>query len=89
MEKALLAVLTLPSFPLQQFRETLAKQLTNVSAVAEQMVREHLSQCMGENIETWVSDGLASVKENTCPFCSRSLQGVELIEAYNKYFSTA
>jgi len=87
--KALLSVIKLPSFPLQQFRETLAKQLTNVSSVAERMVREHLSRCMGENIEIWVSDGLASVKENTCPFCGRPLQGVELIEAYNKYFSSA
>lgn len=87
--KSNLTGLTLPSFPSQQLRETLAKQLASVSAAAEQMVRDHLSRCIGDNVENWVSDGLASVKGNTCPFCGRSLQGIELIEAYNKYFSTA
>jgi wobble nucleotide-excising tRNase len=35
--------------------------------------------------EDWLSTGLAFAKDDDCPFCGQSTQGVDLIAAYRAY----
>jgi wobble nucleotide-excising tRNase len=38
--------------------------------------------------ETWLTEGLRYVVDESCPFCGRTLAGVDLIQAYRSFFST-
>lgn len=87
--KGLLAKVSLPAFP-SDFLTTLAKQLTDVVADAEARVRAQISKHkMGEQGETWLSEGLGYHAEDNCPFCGQDAKANELISAYRSHFNSA
>ena len=56
--KPLLAAFTLPGLPFSGIESLLSKQLEDVSADAERMVKQHISRCMNEAGESWLSQGM-------------------------------
>ena len=87
--KGLFVKIQLPSLPFD-FSVVLSKQLTNIVADAERKVREQIARHQMEHQgETWLSQGLAYVKDDRCPFCGHGVQANELIAAYRSYFSAA
>lgn len=76
----------IPELPLPDLRGLLSTTLADVSQVAERRMREHISECMDERGERWLQQGMGYVKANTCPFCSGSLDGNRLFEAYRSFF---
>lgn len=87
-QRAGLAAVAAPVF-LAAFAEVLAKTLENVAAGAEQRVADHLARHrMQARGETWLREGLPYVVDESCPFCGRTLAGVDLIQAYRGFFST-
>jgi wobble nucleotide-excising tRNase len=87
--KGLLAKISLPAFPFD-FLEILSKQLTNVIADAETRVRRQIeNHSMGNNGETWLSQGLDFVADDKCPFCGQGITANELIAAYKSHFNAA
>lgn len=88
-EKQLFVKVQLPSLP-SNFSEVLSKQLTDIVIDAERKVREQIARHqMGHQGESWLSQGLAYVKDDRCPFCGQGVQAHELIAAYRSYFSAA
>ena len=82
-----LVAIAVPVFP-AAFAALLAKTLANVSANAERLVGEHIARHhMQERGERWLTEGLQYVAEESCPFCSQRLDGVDLIQAYRDFFS--
>jgi wobble nucleotide-excising tRNase len=87
--KGLFVKIQLPSLP-SDFSVVLSKQLTNIVADAERKVREQIARHQMEHQgESWLSQGLAYVKDDRCPFCGQGVQANELIAAYRSYFSAA
>ncbi|ATY86002.1 hypothetical protein CVV65_14590 [Kyrpidia spormannii] len=88
-EKQLFVKVQLPSLP-SNFSEILSKQLTDIVIDAERKVREQIARHqMGHQGESWLSQGLAYVKDDRCPFCGQGVQANDLIAAYRSHFSAA
>ncbi len=84
-----LAPLGLPEVPLDQIGALLWKGLDQLCADAAERTRAHIEACMDAHGEAWIRQGLEYVRDDSCPFCGRSLAGVALVEAYRRYFSEA
>ena len=80
----------LPAFDIEPIREILARELPDLDAAAEAMVRTHV-EALGHGGEQWVSDGMqrmsASVYKGSCPFCTLDVSGSALLAHYRTYFS--
>lgn len=84
-----LSVINLPLIDF--FSEVCARTLAVAPTDITQKIREHaqahaLNPPQGDR---WLRYGLEHIADNNCPFCAQSLDGVDLIEAYSSYFSTA
>lgn len=88
--RAALTPLTLPVVP-SGLESLLGKTIEGVSADAERRVAQQIeSHAMHTRGEAWLSEGLANVRNNVCPFCSQSLGAVsDLMTAYRAFFSEA
>ncbi|MEJ0092701.1 MAG: AAA family ATPase [Methylocella sp.] len=86
---AALIPVSLPSLP-ASFEVLMAKGLPEVSADAAARVRDQISaHGFHAGGEAWLSVGLEHVKDDKCPFCSASVAGNDLVNAYQGYFSQA
>ncbi len=86
-QKAGLSPLAVPIFP-AAFPALLAKTFANLAVDAEQRVSQHITRHrMQARGETWITEGLQFVTEDSCPFCSQRLDGVGLIQDYRSFFS--
>jgi wobble nucleotide-excising tRNase len=84
--REVLTALVVPVFP-AAFAELLARTFANVEADAAHRVAEHVaSHHMEARGETWLSEGLRYVADDSCPFCGQRLTGVDLIQAYRSFF---
>jgi wobble nucleotide-excising tRNase len=86
--KGQLVELTLPTFP-NNFETLLAEKLPALAEQAEKSLREHLANHTHNATETWLSEGLAYQKDESCPFCGQSTTNLPLISAYQAYFDAA
>jgi wobble nucleotide-excising tRNase len=76
--------------PPPDLQALLAKTLADVSAEAEQLVKEQIAlHEMHAGGEAWLSQGLGYIRGERCPFCGQSTSGLPLIEAYKQFFSAA
>jgi len=84
-----LANLTPPAFLRTTLETLLGKTIEGVAADAERRVNEQIrSHAMHARGQTWVSEGLGFIQDNTCPFCNQSLDGATpLVTAYRDFFS--
>ncbi len=87
--KGLLATISLPAFP-PDFLPILSKQLADIIADAETRVRQQIdAHNMGNQGETWLSQGLGFVASDKCPFCGQGIKDNKLIAAYRSHFNAA
>jgi len=84
-----LSELTFPSFP-SGFSTLLGKTIVEIAKDAERFINNHIeTHAMQERGEPWLSEGLGYIRNDRCPFCGQSLDGVKLVAAYRAYFSKA
>jgi wobble nucleotide-excising tRNase len=89
LAKGLLMKVQLPLLP-SDFSTILAKQLTDIVIDAETLVRQHITNhAMGNQGESWLSQGLGYVCNDQCPFCGQVIAANDLILAYRSYFNAA
>jgi wobble nucleotide-excising tRNase len=87
--RAAFVELSLPTFP-SGFAGLLDKTIAGVAEDAARHIAIQIeAHSMHERGEPWLSEGMGYVRNNTCPFCGRPLDGVALIAAYKAYFSEA
>ncbi len=90
----LLETLHIEPISLDPLNIILGQSLPKIEEAALNKVREHF-RSLGAGGERWVAEraappGSAEASEQAiCPYCGRSLAGVELIEHYQAYFSEA
>ncbi len=78
----------LPLFDRAKLEQLANATLDELQADAVKAVRRHLS-ALGEQEEDWLRRGVElSDGREDCPFCGQSLDGVELLEHYQAYFSS-
>lgn len=86
-KRSALSELTVPSLP-EGLSEILGKTLEDVSAEAEQRLKQQIDQhAMHDKGEAWLSEGLGYLKDENCPFCGQNVAGLDLVSAYKQYFS--
>ena len=85
-----LAPLPLPSIP-PQLRAVLGRSIEGIAADAEARLNAHLERHeMQATGERWISQGMAYVAEDACPFCGRTgVAELELFRAFRSLFSEA
>lgn len=67
--------------------EVLATSLDQAALIAEQKIREHLAiHASGLSID-WLGQGHRAKRGEGCPHCGQSMQGLEILQAYNAFFS--
>jgi wobble nucleotide-excising tRNase len=87
--RAALTAAAVPALP-AGLVSILGKTLESVSADAEKRLRDHIaSHKMHDQGEVWISQGLAYLTHETCPYCGQRVKGLPLIEAYKQFFSDA
>lgn len=87
--RAALLSIRIPELPLDELRSLLSKTLAHVSKDAEHRMREHIHQCMDEDGERWLQQGMVYAKAKLCPFCSGNLDGNDLFKSYESFFDEA
>ena len=86
--RAPLSELLLPALP-TGFESLLSKTIEGIAEDAEQRVISQIqTHAMHARGEAWLSEGIAYVQNESCPFCGQSLApAAALIAAYRAYFS--
>ena len=90
----LLEPLQIEPLPLDPLVAILGQSLPEIEEAALSKVRKHFMS-LGPGGERWVAQQAASAgsgpagEPTTCPYCGRSLAGVELVEHYQAYFGEA
>ncbi len=68
-------------------REVLSSCLDQAAMVAEQRIREHLeTHTTGLSLD-WLGQGHRAKTGDGCPHCGQSMMGLEILQAYNAFFS--
>lgn len=82
-----LTTLKVPVFP-AAFSVLLRKTLKDVAKDAERRIGEHVARHhMEERGESWISEGLGFVVDDTCPFCDQDISTTSLIRDFISFFS--
>lgn len=86
--KALLTAVTIPALPVG-LAELLATTVDGIARDAETRVNDQVeAHAMHERGQTWLSEGVGYVRNESCPFCGQSLApAAQLIAAYRAFFS--
>lgn len=67
--------------------EVLSTNLDRTALVAEQRIREHLqTHATGLSLD-WLGQGHKAKSGETCPHCGQSMTGLDILQAYNAFFS--
>ena len=88
-DRTLFQPIKLPRFDTKKIQHILQVSLTDLDKDAEARVQAHISD-LGEGGEQWLADGMRRISEgdkHDCPFCGRSMTGLDLIRHYGAYFS--
>ena len=80
------APVPVPSIP-TELGEILMTTLDDVSADAEHRLREHLNHLGFADGERWLAQGLALMRDETCPFCAQDIRESDLVSTYQVCFS--
>ena len=84
-----LSQVSLPDVASEEIDNLLGAELGEFSAEAERMVADHIQEALDEHGEAWLEQGVGYLGEEACPFCGQDVSAVELVSAYQLYFSTA
>lgn len=77
--------LNLPGFNLDEITVLLSRDMPVLDAEAVYRVQEHIAT-IGEGGESWVSQGIARIHGDDCPFCAQPLERSPVLGAYREYF---
>jgi wobble nucleotide-excising tRNase len=67
--------------------EVLSTTLAQTATVAEQKIREHLEGHTDGLDLSWVGRGHRATTGDGCPFCGQSMDGLDILQAYNAFFA--
>lgn len=86
--KNLLTAITIPALPVG-LAELLATTVEGIARDAETRVNDQVeAHAMHGRGQTWLSEGIGYVRNESCPFCGQSLApAAQLVAAYRAFFS--
>lgn len=80
----------IPVEALSSYQEIAGRTISAVSEDAAQKVRRHIeSHELGTHGDRWIKYGVDHLHGDNCPFCDQSLKGLDLVDAFQAYFSEA
>jgi wobble nucleotide-excising tRNase len=89
IKKELLKGVKMPDWSWDQTKSLVAQSLETISEEAERNVKEHIKNYLDGKGEEWIDYGLNHIKDDKCPFCEQTLENVDLIQDYQRYFDTS
>lgn len=76
----------IPQIP-TNLAEVLVTSLDRAALVAEQKIREHLETHTSGLSNDWLGQGHRAKTGEGCPHCGQNMEGLEILQAYNAFFS--
>jgi len=74
----------------EHYRDVAGRTISDASEDAASRVRKHIEdQGLHPKAENWIKYGLERIDDGLCPFCAQSVEGLDLVAAYEAYFSDA
>ena len=73
---------------IQNFFNVMYTTVDKIDENASSVVDAHFQHLSDDGAQKWISDGQKFLKEDTCPFCAQTVEGLSLIDAYKTYFNT-
>lgn len=86
--KSKLKKLTEFTVDIQDFFNVMYTTVDKIDENASSVVDAHFQHLSNDGAQKWISDGQKLLKEDTCPFCAQTVEGLSLIDAYKTYFNT-
>ena len=86
-QRAPLKTLTLPKVEFGDFETVLKSSFKQMHQNAEALVKAHVDAHGGQDAQRWLGDGQRFLKNDSCPFCGQSTNGLDIIEAYRTFFN--
>lgn len=84
-----LASIEIPRVPTAADIASLAETIETLSAEAVTMIRQHMSEHLGDGSEAWLRTGMEYMEGDICPFCGQDTKGLRLLDAFRVYFGKA
>lgn len=87
--KSAFNLINLPPFDKERFLSNFERTvLTHLMNNAEELTKEHIHNKLdGTNGEKWLEYGIKHVTEDSCPFCNQDISNVQLVKAFQSFFS--
>ncbi len=72
------------------YQDVAARTISDASEDAASRVQKHIEEHgLHPRADNWIKYGLERIKDDLCPFCAQSVGGLDLVAAYQAYFSDA
>lgn len=72
------------------YQAVAARTISNASEDASTRVQKHIDDHkLHPRADNWIKYGVERIENDSCPFCAQSLAGLDLVAAYQAYFSDA
>ncbi|NLJ35944.1 MAG: AAA family ATPase [candidate division WS1 bacterium] len=89
LEHPKLASIEIPRVPTATDVASLVETIEALSADVVAMVRQHMSEHLGDDSEAWLRTGVEYLEDDICPFCGQDTKGLRLLDAFRVYFGKA
>ena len=83
------SVIELPRFEIDELDNFLQIGIDDVSEIAAKNIAWHIKDCMDENGESWIFQGLQYIRNDECPFCKQDISASDLVGSFRKLFREA
>ena len=72
------------------YQAVAARTISDASEDASSRVQKHIEDHkLHPKADNWIKYGVERIENDTCPFCAQSVAGLDLVAAYQAYFSDA
>lgn len=86
--RSLLTPLTISDLNLKKVQKVLFTNITGLFVDAEEKVKQHIKNHLEQKGgESWLEVGVEHLSNGECPFCGQSIDGLEIITAFQSYFN--
>jgi wobble nucleotide-excising tRNase len=75
--------------PIDQLKGVFNKSYQDITEEIAKKVSDHITENLDEKGGAWIEKGLDYVRDNSCPFCTQDLMGIDLISYYKEYFNVS
>lgn len=85
-KKDVLEKIDFPDVSFEKIKRILKRDIEKISSDVENRVASHLNRKTSGANEKWLERGVEYIEDSKCPFCGQSVEDIEIVSIYKKYF---